>query len=1163
MISKRYRRSINPQENLRQFSLNNSKGLDCTKPITDTDTVLDMKNLTLNLDGSLSIRKPMLSTFKIPRISETSGASNLKAHLTHTENHTAVVRDDGSLDVYDRHMSYNDNAISCTVEVYISDYYSNVKSATGWDLSSKYFNFTDASFCNTSDSTVVGNVLVNATKLADVGALDADLYKTYADENIDGLWLPRYIQMLYEEYVWKINIINPELNEFSIAEGSIPLNPNLCLDNPYAIRDSYGNTVPVVKNIIPYYSEDDSEYTSRKDISETRRNIQIWDNREDSQTTNYSNSRIADESEGIGYFYTVDDIAGAAVRFRAYTKDSKCYVSVETSKQLKGMKSPADIYFEFKNTNATGKARPESYLISYPTHKYCGKYLLNPTAHLQNLNSTAELKGFLYDADSLYGEYLGRNTRDPSEQVSLSIFSELPNTTGGEDLDGFCTVSLHTSEGDKSQTFGYVLDPNVVETTGSLELKYLDMTSSDIVVTGDVKDVDIYWAGNSAYEVTIWAGDTFGVSTSKFYLLSRDVDELHLVKDSTGKPLTVNYYELFENAEVQAWMYPVIDYIPSLSWTIPIVSLNASFKKLKVSKVTEQQTFENASDFRAVLKMANKFTLENTLLKAFCTLPKAHDVYYATWDYSVDGVAWNPHGNIPLDAYGKFERAYALNEKYTGTEENLKDNSDKDTTPADRYVLRNYVPLNVKYANDAICGDGSTTLRPDVLPISLLSKLFDEPETVSKFIFRFSIVTLYTKDDGELYVQTVISSNEMSLSYSDTAEYYETDFPNAALGNKSYYGGRLYSFGTPYDSFIYVSDVGSFITPLYNIIELKSTSKDFVHCVIPWRDYTMCLSEHSIHVSKKADDGFYTKTVTTSVGVPQNDSLCVCPTLNGILFKSGQSVYMAYPNVYYDDAVLNLTKISKPVEHILEELENKDIENPFSTVVDDLYVLMLPESSTALPTTHCLIYNLTSKTWEYYTYPIKATQFFKDAVYGTTLCSDVSEHFIFESDYSRYDSTLNRHLTYYADCLLYNKTFLDEGSYLESIPFSWDSGQKTDSIATPKQFVESKLMFATLGETDCFPFKIYVAVDGDSSVITTDVSTDAPFWKSGSAGVLNTAFRIGRPDTPASGVFNTLRQLVVRYSAKGKSVRHVIEGESFCNFKFYETYVRYKRISGK
>jgi hypothetical protein len=132
---------------------------------------------------------------------------------------------------------------------------------------------------------------------------------------------------------------------------------------------------------------------------------------------------------------------------------------------------------------------------------------------------------------------------------------------------------------------------------------------------------------------------------------------------------------------------------------------------------------------------------------------------------------------------------------------------------------------------------------------------------------------------------------------------------------------------------------------------------------------------------------------------------------------------------------------------------------------------------------------------------------------------------------------------------------------ISPIAFEVDTGQKTDTILTTKQFVETKMVFATLHKLDAFPVRLIVHVDGDPHIVTQDLSTDAPFWKSdNTSGVLNTTF--GGLDS-SSDTFNILRQLIVRYSGKGKSVRHVVAGESLCNFKLYETYIRYKLLNVK
>jgi hypothetical protein len=239
---------------------------------------------------------------------------------------------------------------------------------------------------------------------------------------------------------------------------------------------------------------------------------------------------------------------------------------------------------------------------------------------------------------------------------------------------------------------------------------------------------------------------------------------------------------------------------------------------------------------------------------------------------------------------------------------------------------------------------------------------------------------------------------------------------------------------------------------------------------------------------------------------------------------------------------------------------------------------MVPDSASY--TTLCLRYSLTDKRWETYEYPARFFNFLNDDYVDAVLYGSV-----------RYDYNLNQVIEHNIfsinETVPFDKLSVDELEYegspiyffraTQPISFVLDTGQKTDSVVSTKQFVESKLVFATLDEKDSFPFTLHIAVDGDAHVTTMDVSTDAPFWKenqsmgeksplqhliNNSLGVVGTAFELGI-DTPASGRVNTLRQLVVRYSGKGKSIRHVIEGKSQANFKLYETYVRYKNLSGK
>ena len=418
-----------------------------------------------------------------------------------------------------------------------------------------------------------------------------------------------------------------------------------------------------------------------------------------------------------------------------------------------------------------------------------------------------------------------------------------------------------------------------------------------------------------------------------------------------------------------------------------------------------------------------------------------------------------------------------------------------------------------------------------------------------------------TKSDvPPLIVDAELSRQEYTLPRSDVSTFAYSDLPNAAIGNKLYHNASLYSYGDKsLGTNILVTNAGEFTTPATNTIDVLGNVDSYVTTLLPWRDYLISATQYAMYLHIKQDVGWITKTITTSAGISGEDSKCCVPVLNGVIFKSGTKLYQLYPNLYSgSDTMLNLTELSKPVEDILIEHSGDGTQFAFST--ESEYILMLPDNAE----THCLRYNYSLKHWSYCTYPVKFYGFKMYNVdnvhlYGHVVDGDTKLYTecIFDADVGADEP--------YGDTV---ETVVDESlkTFTIPIPFSWDTGQKTDSISNTRQFVESKLMFATLSEQDSFPFKLYVAIDGDPHVITKDVSTDAPFWKpsdSTSLGVLNTNFRLGGEVTPVTGAFNTLRQLIVRYSGKGKSIRHVIEGESLHNFKLYETYVRYKNLNIK
>lgn len=1102
MINKRYKRDYRPQENLRQFSLNNSKGIDETKPITDTDTVLEMENLTVNDDGTLSLRKRMQPAYT---------ASSETLAILWTGEHTFGRKHDGTYGLFNR-----TGGSEVTVVFEGNDYYTNEAKELLWALSSEYFDFTNASFVNTSDTTVIGNCLVSATRMAETALLDAALYDT-----ID-TYLPRYVQISNAEGIFKVRVISPELNRID-GSSTIPLNPNMTLDNPYAVRDGYANTVPSVSGMLLY--------ESASDITISDETVDVLEETWNGDAVFESGAEVAHifEREGNCSVSVVTETANQIPRLTfinvpddGRTEDPIYYHSTVSDISVEKTDSENnyhDLSYGISDyCNFSYEFSPLEYVFSYPTSVYSSF-----TFKTDNVET----------GDSFKGLYVW-NWNVPNEKnISKIVFAcKYPNWSEQYNFSYFSGVA------------------HIYKTDGSV--LYEDLRGVSALVSLD-ETLYIVQIGCETYEhLGLFEIDVVGKTfTRRAYYTEEDA--IARANSTTLAQYSPSFNDLFFNISIV---------LRSMKLTISKNDLyvDDDFFQTRVSELTESVK----KSYRAVTGVPNNPNFNKYILKAFCNLPSVKDTYYATWDYSVDNVSWNPYGYFDFTKYGNVKFVEVPNEQYSPPL-NVEELPDADADGNARYVQRPYVALNPGNSSDSIISSASEDVsRIDVLPLAYLKTIYSVAEQ-SALLLRFSIITLRessTDGAGDVtYRQNALVASQIwSPSIQTSVDYLETDLPNAVLGEKLYYKKSLYSFGTEeHDSFSYVTNPDSFVTPLYNILDLDVRAKDFVHAVVPWRDYIMSFAEHSIHLSSRLEDGFTTRTVSTSLGVPYQDRYSAKSILNGVIFKSGSKVYYAYPNPYASsDNVLNLTHVSKPVDHILDSVSTE--VQTYAAVVDNQYVLLIPQKDHTL----CLAYDASSRRWERYTYPVIFDKMFEDRFGTFTVFNNTRniEYTLFEEDLTTALPRVELSLYGYSD----NTT----ASEVHPINFSWDTGQKTDSVSNTKQFVESKLVFATLDERDSFPFTLYVAIDGDPRVTTMDVSTDSPFWKPNdfgssdpSKGVLNTNIRLGGAETPATGAFNTLRQLVVRYSGKGKSIRHVIQGESVCNFKLYETYVRYKNINGK
>lgn len=1042
MISKRSRRSTQPQEKLKQFAINSSNGVDGTKPVTDMNTILDMENLTVNDDGSVSLRNPLLKLYAAP--STIVGNPNIlytERHYISFSNRTPVFT------IFTR-----DTFSRCSVTIKGYTYYARTEITISQEDFGALANLANATIINTSSSTIIGNCTINASVAAELGLIDSKLFVDSPEdpsedpfENLS-ITLPRYLQLTETSTnVFELKIITPEMNTLTTSESDIKLNPNMTLDNPYAVRDTYGSEVVQVSGILPYVLPNSITWFEKINDSATVNSESVFIKDLNSVASLLEDGIsdkdivVADVSSNGGTFMSFTVAPNITVVLRIFSKNGQTYLKGTFSK---------DIY--------------DGYLeggISVGITFGILKYPINKTS-----NTTVEIFP-TYNGD-LY----------PDSPVASASLNLIVNPTEGD-----FEVPLYL-EGAAYETGSYIL--------------------SDKVSPNDAFE---YWKEQKTSEIV-----------GEFYRLC-------VVQAS------VNY------------------------------TSNYSVRKGAIPNVTVPEVTENVrqDSYRAVSSVDVSQNANDVYLKAFCKFPKMSD-FYCKWEYSLDGVSWNAYGDLHTQSDEIFVEVPDVN---------------NSKMPSETHIVNK---LPVATVTDYIAS------RPDILSLQAVKAQVPEDVDVLALVYRFRIFPILSKKTVD--ASHIKGSLGSDIAYFETrvpsgtgTEYLTTDMPNAVLGEKLYYKKAIYSYGTSeYDSFAYVSDTDSFITPLYNVLDLDVNAKDTVCAIIPWRNYLISCTEKAMYLSNRAESGFFTKAISTSVGVPYEDRHCAKAALNGIIFKSGHSVYFAYPNLYAsDDTTLQLTDISKPISHILDEFTGV-VESCFAEVVDDRYVLVLNvgDGVHSNVKAYILCYSLNTKKWEKYSYPMRFLSFAKHRVLGSTILgavisisgtgisiSGTGEYGLFEKDYSRV--LPHRKLSTYGDVL--DDTYSSNPT-ATPIEYYWDTGQKTDSILQTNQYVESKTVFATLDDRDAFPFTIYVAIDGDPHVVRQDVSTDAPFWKpedGNSVGALSTAFKLANNDNAIYSAKNTLRQHIIRYSGKGKSIRHRIEGRSLYNFKMYETYVRYKILNIK
>ena len=549
-----------------------------------------------------------------------------------------------------------------------------------------------------------------------------------------------------------------------------------------------------------------------------------------------------------------------------------------------------------------------------------------------------------------------------------------------------------------------------------------------------------------------------------------------------------------------------------------------------IKYLTEKKSYieKDTNAFVPVISFSKNVIDNNNItvcFKAFMKFVDFHDLkYYIVWERTFDGATWQ---QVFGDAV---KQGYRIK---------IPKNTSSTTSEIEYDILIAQQVCAVS-ENDYI---GTVNVRPDVL--------FQHQTGISPCTYRVSV---YTKKesvgDGSYSnpyeVDLTLAQYSYELKFSEDYEYaYSTEQVHTSNGNKLYWKKRIYSYGnSEFNNVIYPTDVDSFITPIQNAIDLDASSNATVTALIPWRDYLVAATSNALYLITPVDGGYTTKIINTAIGIPKEDSQTCKSILNGVIFKSGSKVYSLFPNMYSGtDSVLNLSELSKPIDGLIPDTYGN--YNCFAFTTERYYYLFIPVSKDE---TLCFKYNFNSRTWVKHSYPI-CIKNYTLLGFDDIRIFDESKEYLFECDDFRKYADISKP---YGDILTED--------IVCPINFRLDSGQKTDNISTDKQFVETKLIASLTNNENIIPLDIDIYIDGNKFPFKIDLTTDGTFVKDAIKDIITLNATV---DSNSVELQNVLKQLFLRYSGRGKSIRHIISGKSMCDFKLYEIYYRYKTLNVK
>lgn len=1219
MITRR-QSTLRNVEQLKEASFTATGGIDITRPITDRNAVVDTLNFDVGLDGALTLRKPLILESKA-HIQNINGLDFYPKYSKH------LYLEDWKILFYTKHEGFDivpliikhKNGTVHTPKIFLVDNSSNeIEVADVNQFINDNLDMSQASIVNTSTSTIIGGAVVDLNYFKNT---DADL-GIFINENTKVF---RYLHLtLDSDNIWVLKIMSQTPNE--ISSDTIRLNPNTALDYTYSIRDNYHSEIISVNNILPYVKEKGNitTPTTVEDLTENGNSpgykiaTSVKGDEEDVYLKAFLNIKITPEVTYVcTWEKTFDGVTWTEVP--EFLEDTTDLISLQVPSDTLDEELTSSSKYMLK-TFKKFTASSQKDLISrrydiLKLNKIDGATYRFSIYTLPQIY-TSEIVGIMYSSVNI--EVLKIGTFD------MSTYSNLKNNTLIEPVfttkkPGTFNLKYTLKFNPSANTFGDFDDDKASKFT--IKFVYEDSEVDGNIETCEVIENKLVLEVNLPSTLQINPNEVLSTSqyalkvyydgthyfTLKNLVTIKSVGEDDLEQYIVETPVNLTYHNSFNKSEslpqildlqellnlgyyndaeddtiylipkdTQWYVRSHVNLKAYLEYILELaredMSEHMDITNLDLNYYIRIYTLYNISGFPTddtwagrVIDIFNLYVTQNPLHFKYSLVPNTplHTVpmLMTTPDWDTSAKDWIDYVRQTLnESLPNTDSVTAFVNKII----NAAIDIDLYAANIEQYFFLKKEDLSFAL----IPYNGEDSFNP-----TYLKKLKESSAAygINDWNDIFSINTTspdYITEDSISQITNFKLLGRGQYSFVRSAlEFLKNDYGNTVQGKKLYYKKSIYSFGhETFKNNIFPTDVDSFNTPLFNVIDLDSSEDSLVTTLIPWRDYLIAATENSIYLISKQENGYYTKTINTFIGIPKEDSDTCKSILNGILFKSGSKLYILQPNVYAgDDTILNISEVSKPVANYIL----KTPYNSFAFSTEEGYYLFTPIDGF---NTMCLKYEYTRKIWSKYQYPVHFTDYEMLDINDIRLKTLTGEEYYFnktlEEVYPDLDAEILENIPY-SDYISLTKSDFENyintadefrEKYTKPIRYMIDSGQKSDTVSYTKQFTETKIILATLHQKDKFPFTLTVKIDGKPQPISIGVHTDSALWKDDKSDIntLSTIF-----EASDSNIFNVLRQMFVRYSAKGKSLQHIILGESYFNFKFYVVYYRYKLLNFK